>query len=84
MQELKNEWTKRYTRETDEGDKDYYSCRNNPKCSKTVFVLRHAESLETSIWISNNQHNHTDVEQKGRLPSDTVQFIENLMTFNFR
>jgi len=67
----------RYTRHTVEGDKDYYYCQGYQKCPKTVFVLRHSDSLKASIYISNFPHIHEEKAGKS-LPLKSVAHIKKL------
>ncbi len=71
-------WTKRYERETFEGDKVYFSCENNPKCPKMLFILRHADSLDVSVWLCDADHVHHE-KAKGILPVATVDLVKALL-----
>ena len=48
----------RYTRKTIEGHKDFYNCHGNQGCPKTLYILRHSDSLKTSIWLAKDPHIH--------------------------
>ena len=48
----------RYTRPNTDGFKDYYHRQNNQKCPKVLYLLRHNDSLRSSIWISESPHVH--------------------------
>jgi len=54
------EWTKRWTNETQEGEKIYFSCKGHPKCPKQIYILRHSDSLKTSIYICEADHAHVE------------------------
>ena len=42
-------WTKRYNKDTDEGEKKYFSCKGQPKCPKNSYILLHSDDGKSSI-----------------------------------
>ena len=67
----------RYTRPNTDGFKDYYHCQNNQKCPKVLYLLRHNDSLRSSIWISESPHVHC-IKPGGSLPVKSVAHIKKL------
>jgi hypothetical protein len=43
-----NAYVFRYTKQTFEGDKDYYFCHGNQQCPKCLYILRHIDSIKSS------------------------------------
>ena len=73
-------WTRRYSRETEEGEKTYFTCKNFQKCPKNLYMLKHSDSLEVSFWIcSNKEHEHFRTKQAGRLPVETVNIVKECL-----
>ena len=61
-------WTRRYSRDTQVGEKIFFPCINHPNCPKTLFLLKHDDSLDVSIWLCSDQdHQHSKQIDKGRL-----------------
>ena len=67
----------RYTRSTISGDKDFYHCQGHQKCSKTLYILRHSDSLKASIWLCTAAHAHIKTNG-GALPAKSVAHIKKL------
>ena len=67
----------RYTKSTIEGYKYYYHCQGQQKCSKTVYILRHSDSLKASIWLCSMPHAHTQTTG-GSLPQKSVNHIKKM------
>ena len=70
-------YTFRYTRPSIEGDKDFYHCRGHQKCPKTLYILRHSDSLNASIWICSMPHVHKETNGS-TLPQKSVAHIKML------
>jgi hypothetical protein len=79
MKELEAKWTYRHMRETNEGDKYTYTCKNHPKCPKQLVVNRRTEGLTTTIWVSEDGHDHANKTVKGPLPKQTVELVKTLI-----
>ena len=73
----------RYTRSTIEGYKDYYHCQGQQKCPKTLYILRHSDSLKASIWISSMPHAHKQTNG-GSLPQKSVAHIKKMFEEKYR
>ncbi len=85
VEALKNEvggqrWTRRDTKDVDVGVKRYYTCRDFPRCPKGAYLLLHAESFETSFWVSSNEHVHELSNKKPLLPVETVDCVKRAIT----
>jgi hypothetical protein len=64
MEEREN-YTYRYIRESHvEGDKLWYTCSNNNKCPKTIYLHMHIDSLMCSIYQSCLEHIHENFDHK--------------------
>ena len=76
MQTERTEYTyRRTTNSTIEGDKKWFSCSNNNKCPKTLYLHLHIDSFKCSVYESTLDHNHTDNQNKGRLPQASIDYI---------
>ena len=53
-----NNWTKRYNRDTDEGNKRYFSCKGQHRCPKSLYILLESRSKKCSIWLCDKNHRH--------------------------
>ena len=68
----------RYTRNSQQGEKDFYHCDGNKKCPKTIYVLRHNDSIKATVWLAKNNHHHKD-SAVGNLPPKSVAHIKKLL-----
>ena len=67
----------RYTRKTIIGYKDWYHCHVNQKCPRTLYILRHSDSLKASIWLAKTHHQHKS-EKAQVLPMKSEAHIKKL------
>ena len=67
----------RYTRKTVEGQKDFYNCHGNQGCPKTLYILRHSDSLKASVWLAKGPHIHK-TNKPSVLPPKSVAHIKKL------
>ena len=51
-------WTRSDTRRTNEGEKRFYNCLK--ECFKRLYLLLTADTELTSVYVSNDQHQHSD------------------------
>jgi len=78
MNNKKEEYSYRYHRSSSEGDKRFYHCTGFVNCPCVMYILKHADSLECSLWISNDNHYHKDSNKK-RLPLKSVKKIKEFI-----
>jgi len=83
--EEREDYTYRYIRESHvEGDKLWYTCSNNNKCPKTIYLHMHIDSLICSIHQSSLEHNHENFDHKSRLPKASVEYIKEQLKLGTR
>ena len=73
----------RYTRHTITGQKDFYHCQGHQKCPKTLYILRHSDSLKSSIWLCSMSHAHMETRGSS-LPQNSVAHIKKLFKVKSR
>ena len=73
MSEEMSEYTRRYVKETAEGQKDWYRCKGHLKCKKYAYIHLHSNSFECSIYQSTEDHLHQTH------PSKIPQQIQDLV-----
>ena len=62
---------------TFEGDKDYYFCHGNQQCPKCLYILRHSDSIKSSIWLAKVSHEHKS-KKASVFPPKSVAHIKKL------
>jgi hypothetical protein len=72
-----------YTKKTVEGDKDYYFCHGNQQCPKCLYILRHSDSIKSSIWLAKVSHEHK-TKKASVLPLKSVAHINKLFEDKIR
>jgi hypothetical protein len=77
-----NTYVFRYTKKTFEGAKDYYFCHGNQQCPKCLYILRHSDSIKSSIWLAKVSHEHKS--KTSVLPSKSVAHIKKLFEDKIR
>lgn len=70
-----DDYTYRGNRASQAGEKYLYTCSNNNKCPKTMYLLLHNDSQKCSLFQSELEHNHSNNTHKSRLPQSSVDFI---------
>lgn len=71
-----NNWTRKDTRQTKEGEKRFYRCQK--ECPKTLYILLHPNDPGATVYISDNEHIHTK-PTKRKLPEATIKMVEDLI-----
>jgi len=78
-----NSYVFRYTKKTFEGYKDYYFCHGNQQCPKCLYILRHSDSIKSSIWLAKVSHEHKS-KKAAVLPPKSVAHIKKLFEDKIR
>jgi len=66
----------RYIRESHyDGDKHWYTCANNNKCPKSMYLLLHIYSQKCSLHQADCEHDHGDTDHKSKLPHASRAYV---------
>ena len=83
MNNKKDEYSYRYPRSSLEGEKRFYYCTGFVNCPCVMYLLKHADSLECSLWLANENHYHNETNKK-RLPLKSVRKIKEFIADGIR
>ena len=75
--------TFRYPKETQEGQKRYYYCTGFIKCPCTIYLLKHPDSQECTLWSAICDHNHQQ-KTNNRLSTKTTRIVEQMIKDGIR
>ncbi len=78
MDDKKDEYSYRYPRESAEGQKRFYHCTGFQLCPCCMFILKHSNSQQCSIWLANENHSHKE-NNKRRLPISSIRKVKELV-----
>ena len=65
------------------GEKDYYHCKGFIKCPKELFLLRHDDSLEVSMYLCDSRE-HQHETKRGTLPAQSKSKVLELVSNGVR
>ena len=78
---LGNIWSKHYTNYSEVGRKVYYRCKKSklrgPQCSASAYLLYHADSDKVSVYKTETEHDHHEVNVRG-IDVNVKKCIEDL------
>ena len=77
------EYKFRYSRPSKEGQKRFYHCVGFHKCPCTIYLLKHSDSQECSIWKADTQHKH-NTNASNRLPKKTIELVQQCIKDGIR